>query len=66
MRSIASRISVMNGEGALSVFARAKELEAQGDPSSISNWASLISIRGSPSSIPQRRRSPRAKIATAR
>ncbi len=30
MRSVASRISVMSGEGALSVFARAKELEAQG------------------------------------
>src|SRR5215472_2459333 len=30
MRSIAYRISVMSGEGALSVFARAKELEAQG------------------------------------
>lgn len=30
MRSIASRISVMSGEGALSVFARAKELEAHG------------------------------------
>ena len=30
MPSIASRISVMSGEGALSVFARAKELEAQG------------------------------------
>ena len=30
MRSISSRISVMSGEGALSVFARAKELEAQG------------------------------------
>lgn len=30
MRSIASRMSVMTGEGALSVFARAKELEAQG------------------------------------
>jgi aspartate/methionine/tyrosine aminotransferase len=30
MRSIASRISVMRGEGALSVFARGKELEAQG------------------------------------
>jgi aspartate aminotransferase len=30
MRSIASRISVMSGEGALSVYARAKELEAQG------------------------------------
>ena len=30
MRSIASRISVMSGEGALSVFARAKELERQG------------------------------------
>jgi aspartate/methionine/tyrosine aminotransferase len=30
MRSIGSRISVMSGEGALSVFARAKELEAQG------------------------------------
>jgi len=30
MRSIASRISVMSGEGALSVFARAKQLEAQG------------------------------------
>jgi aspartate aminotransferase len=30
MRSISSRISVMSGEGALSVFARAKELDAQG------------------------------------
>jgi aspartate aminotransferase len=30
MRSIASRMLVMSGEGALSVFARAKELEAQG------------------------------------
>ena len=30
MRSIASRISVMSGEGALSVYARAKELEGQG------------------------------------
>src|SRR5438552_12929473 len=30
MRSLASRIAVMGGEGALSVFARAKELEAQG------------------------------------
>ncbi|MBZ5678854.1 MAG: pyridoxal phosphate-dependent aminotransferase [Acidobacteriia bacterium] len=30
MRSISSRVSVMSGEGALSVFARAKELEAQG------------------------------------
>jgi aspartate aminotransferase len=30
MRSIASRIAVMSGEGALSVFARAKELEGQG------------------------------------
>ena len=30
MRSIASRISLMSGEGALSVFARARELEAQG------------------------------------
>lgn len=30
MRSIASRISVMSGEGALSVFARAKELEREG------------------------------------
>ncbi len=30
MRSIASRMSVMSGEGALSVFARAKTLEAQG------------------------------------
>ena len=30
MRSIASRMSVMTGEGALSVFARAKELEAEG------------------------------------
>ena len=30
MRSIASRIAVMSGEGALSVFARATELEAQG------------------------------------
>jgi len=30
MRKIASRMSVMSGEGALSVYARAKELEAQG------------------------------------
>jgi aspartate aminotransferase len=30
MRSLASRMSVMTGEGALSVFARAKELESQG------------------------------------
>ncbi|MBV8893809.1 MAG: pyridoxal phosphate-dependent aminotransferase [Acidobacteria bacterium] len=30
MRSLASRISVMSGEGALSVFARAQELERQG------------------------------------
>jgi aspartate aminotransferase len=30
MRSIASRMAVMSGEGALSVFARAKELESQG------------------------------------
>src|SRR5580698_8899316 len=30
MRSVASRMTVMSGEGALSVFARAKELEAQG------------------------------------
>src|SRR5438105_2398291 len=30
MRSIASRISLMSGEGALSVFARARELESQG------------------------------------
>jgi aspartate aminotransferase len=30
MRKIASRISVMSGEGALSVFSRAKELEGQG------------------------------------
>jgi aspartate aminotransferase len=30
MRSIASRMSVMSGEGALSVFTRAQELEAQG------------------------------------
>src|SRR4051812_45528228 len=30
MRSIASRMSVMTGEGALSVFAHAQELEAQG------------------------------------
>jgi aspartate aminotransferase len=30
MRSIASRMSVMSGEGALSVFARAEELEGQG------------------------------------
>ncbi len=30
MRSMASRMSVMSGEGALSVFARAKELEGQG------------------------------------
>lgn len=30
MRSIASRIAVMSGEGALSVFARAQELESQG------------------------------------
>jgi aspartate aminotransferase len=30
MKAIASRMSVMSGEGALSVFARAKELEGQG------------------------------------
>jgi aspartate aminotransferase len=30
MRSLAARLSVMSGEGALSVFARAKELERQG------------------------------------
>ena len=30
MKSIASRMSVMSGEGALSVYARAKELERQG------------------------------------
>ncbi len=30
MRSLASRLNVMSGEGALSVFARAKELERQG------------------------------------
>src|ERR1700683_4586620 len=30
MRSISSRVSAMSGEGALAVFARAKELEAQG------------------------------------
>lgn len=30
MRSIASRMSVMSGEGALAVFARARELEGQG------------------------------------
>ena len=30
MRSIASRMAVMSGEGALSVFARARELESQG------------------------------------
>src|SRR5207253_8807621 len=30
MRPLASRMSVMSGEGALSVFARAKELEKQG------------------------------------
>ncbi len=30
MRSIASRMSVMSGEGALSIFARAKEMERQG------------------------------------
>jgi aspartate aminotransferase len=30
MRSIASRMSVMTGEGALEVFARARELESQG------------------------------------
>ncbi len=30
MRSIASRMSIMSGEGALSVFAHAKELESQG------------------------------------
>ena len=29
MRSLATRLSVMSGEGALSVFARAKELERQ-------------------------------------
>src|SRR5271170_497959 len=30
MRPLASRMSVMTGEGALSVFARAKELEREG------------------------------------
>src|SRR6266853_5290365 len=30
MRPLASRISVMSGEGALSVYARAKDLEKQG------------------------------------
>src|SRR3954470_16637747 len=30
MRKIASRMSVMSGEGALSVYARAKQLEAEG------------------------------------
>src|SRR5580700_8058697 len=30
MRSLASRMSVMSGEGALSVFARAKEMESRG------------------------------------
>src|SRR3954462_1325800 len=30
MRPLASRMAVMTGEGALSVYARAKELEAQG------------------------------------
>src|SRR5262249_15288449 len=30
MRPLASRLNVMSGEGALSVFARAKELEQQG------------------------------------
>src|SRR5690349_15084200 len=30
MRTLASRIEVMSGEGALSVYARAKELEQQG------------------------------------
>ena len=30
MRRIASRVSQLNGEGALAVFARAKELEKQG------------------------------------
>jgi len=30
MRSIASRMSVMSGEGALSVYARAKQMEAEG------------------------------------
>src|SRR5439155_24293788 len=30
MRPLAARISVMSGEGALSVFARAKELECKG------------------------------------
>ncbi|HEY6769768.1 MAG TPA: pyridoxal phosphate-dependent aminotransferase [Candidatus Sulfotelmatobacter sp.] len=30
MRSIASRVATMSGEGALAVFARARELEAQG------------------------------------
>ena len=30
MRQLASRLAVMSGEGALSVYARAKELEAEG------------------------------------
>jgi len=43
MRSIASRMSVMSGEGALSVFARAKELERLGRSIIHLELASLIS-----------------------
>ena len=45
MRSISSRISVMSGEGALSVFARAKELKPRGARSFTLNWASRIFTR---------------------
>ena len=48
MRPLASRMSVMSGEGALSVFARAKELERRAAPSSISNSASPIFIPTQP------------------
>jgi len=45
MRPIASRISKMSGEGALSVFAHAKELERQGRSSFTSSWESRFSIQ---------------------
>ena len=65
MRSIASRMSVMSGEGALSVFARAKELEARAAPSFIWNSASPIFIPARRSSNPPPKLWPTAKTATA-
>jgi len=44
MKRIASRISQLNGEGALAVYSRAKELERQGGRSFIWNSANRIFI----------------------